>query len=73
MVAWVRTAWERSDALPEDLDVLRARLFFEQRRHYCNGGLWDFTTEPFVAAVLARIRALAVNASVPLRSARRRP
>lgn len=60
-------AWERTGDLPDDVDALRACLFFQQRSHYWDGGLWDFETAPFVVALLARIRALS-GGTVPRRS-----
>ena len=62
----VQRHWERTGELGDDVDVLRACLFFQQRSHYWDGGLWDFQTEPFVVALLARIRALS-GGTVPLR------
>lgn len=62
----VRREWERAGDLPGDADTLRACLFFQQRSHYWDGGLWDFETEPFVVALLARIRTL--SGTVPRRS-----
>jgi hypothetical protein len=58
LVLPVLQQWRRTGGLPDDLDVLRACLFFQQRSHYWDGGLWDFATEPFVVALLTRIRAL---------------
>ena len=42
----VHERWERTGDLPGDVDVLRACLFFQQRSHYWDGGLWDFDTAP---------------------------
>lgn len=67
LVAPARDRWDRTGALPGDVDELRACLFFQQRSHYWDGGLWDFATEPFVVALLDRIRALS-GGTVPLRS-----
>ncbi|MEV0132466.1 hypothetical protein AB0H83_28880 [Dactylosporangium sp. NPDC050688] len=72
VVVPVQRAWERTGALPDDVDTLRACLFFQQRSHYWDGGLWDFETAPFVVALLARIRALSGGA-VPLRSVKPAP
>jgi hypothetical protein len=62
----VHRHWERTGELPDDVDVLRACLFLQQRSHYWDGGSWDFEGEPFVVALLARIRALS-GGTVPLR------
>lgn len=67
VVLAVHRHWERAGELPDDVDVLRACLFFQQRSHYWDGGLWDFGTEPFVVALLQQIRALS-GGTVPLRS-----
>jgi hypothetical protein len=64
--------WKRTGAVPDDVDVLRACLFFQQRSHYWDGGSWDFETEPFVVALLTRIRTQSGGA-VPLRSAKTGP
>ncbi|GAA1551205.1 hypothetical protein GCM10009827_084750 [Dactylosporangium maewongense] len=67
VVAPARREWERTGGLPGDLDVLRACLFFQQRSHYWDGGSWDFGTDRFVVALLARIRELS-GGTVPHRS-----
>lgn len=67
VVAPARRDWERTGGLPGDLDVLRACLFFQQRSHYWDGGSWDFGTDRFVVALLARIRELS-GGTVPHRS-----
>ncbi|MCT9934509.1 hypothetical protein N5079_30320 [Planotetraspora sp. A-T 1434] len=64
--------WEQTGELPDDIDVLRACLFFQQRSHYWDGDSWDFETEPFVVALLTRIRALS-GGTVPLRSPKPAP
>jgi hypothetical protein len=64
--------WQRTGELAGDLDVLRACLFFQQRSHYWEGGSWDFGTEPFVVALMERIRALSGGA-VPRASVKRAP
>ncbi len=68
----VHREWKRTGDLPGDVDALRACLFFQQRSHYWDGGLWDFETEPFVVALLARIRALS-GGTVPHRSVKPAP
>jgi hypothetical protein len=67
LVVPVRQGWERTGELPGELDALRACLFFQQRSHYWDGGLWDFGTDGFVVAILDRIRALS-GGTVPRRS-----
>jgi hypothetical protein len=67
LVLPLRQQWERTGELSEDVDVLRACLFFEQRSHYGNGGYRPFDKEPFVAALVTHIRRLS-GGSVPLRS-----
>lgn len=48
--------WERTGELPDDLDVLRACLFFAVRAHRHGGGYGEFDEIPFVTALAARIR-----------------
>jgi hypothetical protein len=62
--------WELSGELSEDVNVLRACLFFAQRADHWNGGLGGpFDRQPFVAALVRRIRGLS-GGSVPLRRMR---
>jgi hypothetical protein len=72
LVMPVQREWERTAALPNDVDLLRACLFFQQRSHYWDGGLWDFETAPFVVALLKWIRALS-GGTVPVRSVKPAP
>lgn len=54
--AQVRAEWDREHLLPEDLDALRAVLFFEARRwHFANGDP-DAESEAFIRAVVAQIQ-----------------
>ncbi|MEU4624986.1 hypothetical protein AB0G04_34065 [Actinoplanes sp. NPDC023801] len=55
----VHDEWERTGDPGDDLDVLRACLFFEVRAHRHSGGRGRFAQQPFAAALLARIRVLA--------------
>ncbi|GAA0713485.1 hypothetical protein Drose_21955 [Dactylosporangium roseum] len=58
VVGSVRDRWQRTGGLGEDVDVLRACLFYEARAHRFAGGLGRFGQEPFVAALVARIRSV---------------
>jgi hypothetical protein len=55
---WVRQAWDRDATLPNDLDVCRTTLFFEQRRfrHLDAEPIGD--DDRFVRAILGQIRDL---------------
>jgi hypothetical protein len=63
----VRADWQRTGHVGDDLDTLRACLFFEVRAHRHGGGWGRFSGQPFTAALLTRIRELA-DGTVPLRS-----
>ncbi|WP_433059914.1 hypothetical protein [Dactylosporangium sp. CS-033363] len=70
--AFLGAAWGEREAveeLPDDVDLLRACLFFEHRQHYFSGGMYVFETEPKVVALLERIRAVA-GETVPRRDAK---
>ncbi|GAB3337869.1 hypothetical protein RMN56_12815 [Micromonospora halotolerans] len=58
MVQSARGRWHRTGELGEDVDVLRACLFYEVRAHRHSGGYGVFEQEPFVAALVTRIRSL---------------
>jgi hypothetical protein len=67
-----RRAWDQTGELGEDIDLLRAVLFREQRSsRWAGGGLFGqrvpFDREPFVVALVARIRRLS-GGSVDRRS-----
>ncbi|MGC4893353.1 hypothetical protein [Micromonospora sp. DT31] len=53
----VRERWERTGHLGDDVDELRARLFFEARA-FRHGGYGRFDKRPIVAALVAGIRSL---------------
>ncbi|BCL15122.1 hypothetical protein [Micromonospora sagamiensis] len=54
----VQERWHRTGELGEDVDVLRACLFFEARAYRHGGGFGRFERQDFVLALVARIRAL---------------
>lgn len=60
LVKVVRTQskrWERTGSLPEDIDTLRAMLFFEQRAHHHRGEYaGSFDQLPMVRALMGEIR-----------------
>jgi hypothetical protein len=62
-----RSAWERTGSPGDDLDVLRACLFLEVRAHRHSGGWGRFSQQPFTAALVTRIRAVA-GPTVPVRT-----
>ena len=64
----VQEHWQRTGELDGDVDVLRACLFFQARAHRHGGRYGRFDTEPFVAALVARIRTLS-GGTVPVRTA----
>ncbi|MDX5456283.1 hypothetical protein ACGFI5_01825 [Micromonospora tulbaghiae] len=61
----VRERWERTGELGDDVDQLRACLFFEARA-FRHGGYGRFDQRPIVAALVSRIRSLS-GGVVPLR------
>ncbi|MEH0823742.1 MULTISPECIES: hypothetical protein [Micromonospora] len=60
----VRERWERTGDLGDDVDELRACLFFEARA-FRHGGYGRFDQQPIVAALVARIRSLSGGAVPP--------
>lgn len=62
----VRDRWKRSGELDDDLDVLRACLFYEVRAHRHSGGYFPFGQDAFVAALLTAIRSLSPG-SLPVK------
>lgn len=54
----VRQAWDRDATLPDNLDICRATLFFEQRRYRHLDAKPVGDDDRFVRAVLGRIRDL---------------
>jgi hypothetical protein len=57
----VRQAWEHDRTLPDDIGVLRAVLFFEERAYKWSGGgpfVPPFNRAEFPLALVARIREL---------------
>ncbi|MGW9195702.1 hypothetical protein [Micromonospora chersina] len=57
MVQSVRDQWHRTGELGEDVDLLRACLFYEARAHR-HGGHGEFDQEPLVGPLVARIRSI---------------
>ncbi|MDO3683156.1 hypothetical protein [Micromonospora sp. C28ISP2-4] len=54
----VRERWERTGELGDDVDELRACLFFEARAFRHGGGYGRFDQRPIVPGLVARIRSL---------------
>jgi hypothetical protein len=52
----VHEHWKPTGELPDDLDLLRACLFFAVRAHRFTGASEPFTADPFVMALLRGIR-----------------
>ncbi|MET7392692.1 hypothetical protein ABZS66_04260 [Dactylosporangium sp. NPDC005572] len=59
-----RDEWNRSATIGDDVDTLRACLFFEARANRFGGGFGRFERDPFILALIARIRELS-GGSVP--------
>ncbi|WP_238006103.1 hypothetical protein KZZ52_51830 [Dactylosporangium sp. AC04546] len=53
-----RDEWNRSRTVGDDVDTLRACLFFEARANRFGGGFGRFERDPFIVALIARIREL---------------
>jgi hypothetical protein len=51
-----RDRWRQTGELDEDVDVLRACLFYEARAYRHGEGYGPFAQEPFVAALVMLIR-----------------
>jgi hypothetical protein len=54
----VRQAWKHDETLPDDVDICRAVLFFEQRRFRSLDSEPEGDDDKFVRAVLGQIRDL---------------
>ncbi|GGM42169.1 hypothetical protein ACFFX1_12220 [Dactylosporangium sucinum] len=53
-----RDTWNKDGTLGDDVDVLRACLFFEARANRFGGGFGRFERDPYILALVARIRDL---------------
>jgi hypothetical protein len=62
-----RDRWEQTGELSDDVDILRACLFYEVRAHRHSGGYSNFAEQPFTVALMTRIRSLS-GGTVPLRN-----
>jgi hypothetical protein len=58
IVQSVQHRWQQTGELGEDVDELRACLFYEVRAHRFGGGYGRFERQPFAAALTTRIRLL---------------